>query len=190
MTQMKRRKKILLLIWLIIVISALYLSLFHRIYLLETLKTLLSGSAPLAYILLFTLGVFRGFTLIPSTLLIVAGLLFIPAWPLFLIILSGIMLSSLSVYYFFEYLELETLFTKKHSHLLKKGTYFLNKYELPVITIWSMTPFLPTDVVCYLAGTLRVNIYKFLLGILIGEGIICALYIWGGKALLHTFSIL
>ena len=184
---MNTHRKILLYIWIFVVTSTFCLFLFREDIVRTTLSSLLSGSSPSAYILLFVLGALRGFTLLPSTLLIVAGLLFIPALPLFFIILSGIIISSLSVYYFFEYLKLDTLCNTKHRKFLDKGRVYLNKYELPVIIFWSMAPMLPTDVICYLSGTLRVNVYKFILGIVIGESILCAIYIWGGKAILEMF---
>lgn len=183
-------KKILLALWLIFLATVLSLFIFNRPFLEGTLHTLLSTSTTTAYIVLFLLGIFRGFTLIPVTFLILVGLLFIPAIPLYFIIMSGVLVSSASVYYFFEYLNLETLFTAKHKKLLDRGSALLNKYELPVITLWSMAPFLSTDVIVYLAGVLRVNVYTCLLGVLIGEGTICALYIWGGTAILHSTTLM
>lgn len=182
---MNTRKKMLLGFWLLLVASALYVVTFHRPFLLGLLENFLRGPHIVSYSILFVLGALRGFTMIPVTLLIFAGILFIPPLPLFLIIMSGVIISSLSVFYFFEYLRLETLFNAKHKKLLDKGHLYLSRYELPVITLWSMAPMLPTDVMCYLAGTLKVNVYKFILGVTVGEGIVCALYIWGGKAALQ-----
>jgi uncharacterized membrane protein YdjX (TVP38/TMEM64 family) len=60
----------------------------------------------------------------------------------------------------------------------------LQRHELPVIIGWSFFPLAPTDLICYVCGGLRVNFPKFLLGVLIGEGTICAIYIFlGGEAL-------
>ncbi len=96
------------------------------------------------------------------------------------------MVSSLSVYYFFEYLHIDSFVKEKYKPLVTKGSAYLSKYELPVIVVWSMAPFLPTDVICYLAGTARVNVGKFVLGVLVGEGIICAVYIFGASVLFHA----
>ena len=75
---------------------------------------------------------------------------------------------------------------KETPQIIAKGSAYLSKYELPVIVVWSMAPFLPTDVICYLAGTARVNVGKFVLGVLVGEGIICAVYIFGASVLFHA----
>jgi len=42
----------------------------------------------------------------------------------------------------------------------------------------------PTDLICYVCGSLRVDIRKLLLGVLVGEGAICAIYIGLGRQLL------
>ena len=49
---------------------------------------------------------------------------------------------------------------------------------------WSFFPLAPTDLICYVCGSLGVGVRKMLLGILIGEGTICALYIFLGRQLL------
>ena len=39
---------------------------------------------------------------------------------------------------------------------------------------------LPTDLICYVCGSLRINYKKFLIGVLIGEGTVYAIYIFLG----------
>jgi len=55
---------------------------------------------------------------------------------------------------------------------------------LPIVIGWSFFPLAPTDLICYVCGSLGVGVPKMLLGILVGEGIICALYIFLGRQLL------
>jgi uncharacterized membrane protein YdjX (TVP38/TMEM64 family) len=43
-----------------------------------------------------------------------------------------------------------------------------------------MFPFVPTDAICYVAGTFRMHIGKFLLGVMLGEIPIVAFYVMGG----------
>ena len=64
----------------------------------------------------------------------------------------------------------------------------LEKNELPIIIAWSAFPLLPTDLICYICGTLEVGLKKMLLGVLIGEGITCAVYIFFGHQLLNYFN--
>lgn len=179
-------KKYILYLWIIFVVSCIVFFVFNEGLVKNIFYNLSGRSLSYVYILIFILGALRGFTLIPITYLIVLGLIFVPALPLFFIILSGVVISSLSVYYFFEYLHLDTMLGAAHQPFIKKTTYYMNKYEFPVLVFWSMNPILPTDVICYVAGTLRVNVYKFLAGILLGEGITCAVYIFGGKFLINS----
>ena len=58
---------------------------------------------------------------------------------------------------------------------------------MPIIIGWSFFPLAPTDLVVYVCGVLRVDVRKCLLGVLIGEGAICAIYTFAGDALLRAW---
>ena len=142
------------------------------------------------YLLFFLAGCVRGLTLIPSTYLIIAGLLIFTPWPLFIIILTGILVSSASVYFFSGFLRLDTFFEQRYQKRIRQVKVVLQKHELPIIIGWSFFPFLPTDMICYVCGALNIEFKKFMLGVFIGEGITCALYIFGGSALLRFLNVL
>ena len=76
------------------------------------------------------------------------------------------------------------LFLSGFPKQIQKIRDFLAKNELPIVIGWSFTPFLPTDLICYVCGSMEIDIRKFLIGILIGEGIACAIYIFLGKEIL------
>ncbi len=181
-------RKRLLYIWLIFLSVSILFLIFNPTAARDVFEYLSTKSPVYLYALILILGVLRGFTLIPVTYLIILGLIFVPAVPLFIIIIIGVVLSSVSVYYFFEYLHIDKMLGEKHHKQIETTKYYLTKYELPVIIFWSMNPILPSDVICYVAGTLRVNVYKFLLGMLLGEGLTCAVYIFGGKYILGLFG--
>lgn len=170
--------------WLLFISVALYLYFFQTAF----FEKLLLGASRLSiyygYALFLLLGFLRGFTLIPVTSLIILGLLFFDPLPLFILTIVGIIVSSTCVYYFSEFLRLDELFEQKHSRRITDVRSALQKHELPIIIVWSALPFLPTDVICYVCGTLRVNFTKFILGILIGEGVTSAIYIFFGHYLL------
>ena len=56
----------------------------------------------------------------------------------------------------------------------------MTRRELPIVIAWSFFPIAPTDLVCYVCGALKVDLKKCLLGVTIGEGAICAIYIFLG----------
>ena len=170
--------------WLVFIAISITFFIFNPTLGKDVFEYFSGKSAIYLYVLIFLMGIFRGFTLIPVTYLILLGLVFIPATPLYFIIMAGIMVSSISVYYFFEYLHIDQMLDRKYKKQVDLTKFYLNKYELPVIIFWGMNPFLPSDIICYVAGTLRINIYKFILGMLLGEGLACAVYIFGGKYLL------
>ena len=130
------------------------------------------------------LGCLRGFTLIPATYLVVAGMLVLPPLPLYLLTLAGIVVSSAAVYYFAEAMQLDRFFERRYAPQVGRLRALLTRRELPIVIAWSFFPIAPTDLVCYVCGALKVDLKKCLLGVTIGEGTICAIYIFlGAQAL-------
>ncbi|QQR82820.1 TVP38/TMEM64 family protein [Candidatus Campbellbacteria bacterium] len=184
-----RSKMLFLFLWILVVCGGLFVYVYYPTLFQRALTHVMGVSVYFGYALLLLIGALRGFTLVPSTYLIVVGLFFFAPVPLFFVILAGIIISSISVYYFSEYLHVDTFFEKKHHARVVQIRTLLEKNELPIIILWSFAPILPTDIICYVCGTLRVDIRKFVLGITIGEGTIVALYIFFGQYLLkysHT----
>ncbi|OHB76509.1 MAG: hypothetical protein A2Z34_01140 [Planctomycetes bacterium RBG_16_59_8] len=181
-------RKTLLLLWLIFLAASLYSFFFQPEILSAPLDHFFRQSFPLACVLYLLLGSLRGFTFIPSTTLVMFGALSFPAVSLFILSLAGILISSTTIYYFSSFLGIEELLKKRNEKAVMKLTEILQKNELPIIILWSFTPFLPTDAICYLCGTLRVDFGKFLIGIAIGESALCALYIFGGRTIISLFQ--
>jgi uncharacterized membrane protein YdjX (TVP38/TMEM64 family) len=120
---------------------------------------------------------------------VAAGIPFFPPVWLLALTLVGILASSASIYLFAAQLGLEELIARKHAHRLAQVQAVLTRYELPVIIGWSFFPLAPTDLICYLCGVLHINFRKFLLGVCLGEGLICALYIFLGDAALRFLQL-
>jgi uncharacterized membrane protein YdjX (TVP38/TMEM64 family) len=149
----------------------------------------MSWGAAAGYALYLALGAVRGFTLIPSTTLVLAALPFFPPTPLLIATVIGIVLSSSSIYFFSSALRIDERIARRHPEKVARLTDLINRYELPIIIGWSFFPLAPTDLICYVCGVLRVRFWKFLLGVTIGEGAICAVYIYGGDQLLRWLSL-
>jgi uncharacterized membrane protein YdjX (TVP38/TMEM64 family) len=141
------------------------------------------------YAVYLLLGAVRGFTLIPSTTLVLAALPFFPPGPLLAATVIGIMISSSCIYFFSSALRLDERLARKHPEQVARLTDLINRYELPIIIGWSFFPLAPTDLICYVCGVLRVRFWKFLVGVTIGEGAICAIYIYGGDQILRWMGI-
>jgi len=182
-------RRYLALIWLFVLAGALYIYFFHANFFQNQLQSAFHWSLYLGYAFFLILGCARGFTLIPVTYLIVLGLLFFPPLPLYLLIMGGIIVSSVSVYYFSEFLRMGDLLERKYQKRILKIRAALQKHELPIIIGWSAFPLLPTDIICYVCGSLRINFTKFIIGVIIGEGITSGLYVFFGHYLLHHATI-
>ncbi len=155
----------------------------------QQLAHALSWGATAGYTVYLLLGTVRGFTLIPSTTLVLAALPFFPPGPLLAATIAGIVISSSSIYFFSSALRLDERLAKKHPTQIARITDLINRYELPIIIGWSFFPLAPTDLICYVCGMLRVRFWKFLIGVTIGEGAICAIYIYGGDQILRWVGI-
>jgi uncharacterized membrane protein YdjX (TVP38/TMEM64 family) len=183
---LSRLRRAGLVLWLAIVAAGGYAFFFHPALVDAQLRGAFSeslGAASAAYLLL---GALRGFTLLPSTTLVLAAVPFFRPWPLLGLTLGGILVSSVSIYFFAESLHLDELVARRHPQRVATLKAALEKYELPVIIGWSFFPLAPTDLIVYVCGVLRVDVKTCLLGVLIGEGAICAIYIFGGDWLLRA----
>lgn len=139
------------------------------------------------YILMST---FRGFTLLPSTPLVIAGTLLFPERPLvvLLVCLIGIGASSTMIYLFSDRLGFHEYFEKHKPQLTHN---IRAKLEHPLgmmfVALWAFFPLVPTDLVCYVAGTTEMNYWKFISAIIAGEAILCSVYIFFGGSLVQYF---
>jgi uncharacterized membrane protein YdjX (TVP38/TMEM64 family) len=186
----RRPRYVLAAIWIAIVAGSLFLYFFRRDVIQDELRNAFSVSLVLASLVYLLLGAVRAFTLIPSTYLVIAALPFLPPLLLFVLTLIGILISSAIIYLFSESLRLQERFEQgKHQARVTRLRAVLEKHELPIIIGWSFFPLAPTDLICYLCGVLRINFPKFLLGILLGEGTICAIYIFAGDSALRFLQL-
>jgi uncharacterized membrane protein YdjX (TVP38/TMEM64 family) len=174
----------LLSVWLLVIAAALYFYFFQRTFIQTELQDALSTSALVAGAIYLLLGSVRAFTLVPSTFLVIVGLPFLPPMRLLILTLIGILISSSLIYWFADELHLAQEIERKYPAHIARVKALLQQYEMPIIIGWSFFPLLPTDVICYVCGALEIDFKKFLVGVAIGEGTICAIYIYlGGKLL-------
>lgn len=147
-----------------------------------TLVRALRQAGPFVLIGYVLVSVLRPVTLVPSTVLIVVGTLLFPGryWLVGTVSLAGVVVSSTLVYFFFDYLGLAELFERKHAARVRWLTTQVRAKGFWIVAGWSLFPFVPTDIICYVAGTLRMHLGKFMLGVTIGEIPIVAFYVAGG----------
>lgn len=141
----------------------------------------------------FVISTLRGFTFIPSTPIVLAGILVFPPWPLFLVNQVAVYTSSGIVYGMARYFRFDHFFHSRYPRQIGALTTLLQGRQLPVISIWGFFPFVPSDMIVYVCSVLRISVWKTLFGVSIGEGVICAIYIFGGamslEILLDTVNL-
>ena len=151
----------------------------------ERIREIFATNLVLGLLIYFILSTLRGFTLIPSTPIVFAGILVFPPAPLYLVNLAAVFTSSAIVYYMAKLVRFDHYFHERYPKQIKTLTGLLRNRELPVISLWGFTPMVPTDMIVYGCSVLRISLAKTLFGTAIGEGVICAVYIFGGTAILE-----
>jgi uncharacterized membrane protein YdjX (TVP38/TMEM64 family) len=142
-----------------------------------------ASSLLLGYSLYLLLGCVRGFTLIPAANLVLLAIPIFPPLPLLVLTLVGILVSSASIYAFAGSLHLAEYFEQKHAEKVAGVRAALARNPTTIVMVWSFFPLAPTDLICYVCGAMRISFRRFMLGVLAGEGAICALYIFAGRGL-------
>ena len=147
-----------------------------------TLVAALRRSGPFVLLAYAVVSVLRPVTLVPSTVLVVAGTLLFPdRYALvFAVSLAAVVASAALIYYFFDFLGLAELFERRHAARVRWLERQVRARGFWIVAGWSAFPFVPTDVICYVAGSLRMPVGKYLLGVTVGEIPIVAFYVAGG----------
>ena len=177
------RKYILILWWFFLLFLGYWFIFYKDIY-IQSFQSFFLLYPILGYLLYFIIVSLRWLTFIPLTTLLLVMIPFTNHWVLLVITLFGTLITSYMIYRFSEALDIDDYFEKKYPRVIKKLRHWFEKYEFPIIVWRSLFPFTPTDLICYIAWTLKVNVHKMLLGVLVGEAIICAIYIWGINSLI------
>ena len=175
--------------WFIMAASGVYVYVAHRLWLREHLEMAMNQPPAIAAAIVFVLGALRGFSLIPATVLVLAATPFLPPTPLFLVILMGIVVASSAIYVGAGALDLVEYAEQRDPRRVAILRTWLDRFQFPVILVWSFFPLAPTDLISALCGTLRVRFAVFIAAVTLGEGSICAIYIYGGDQLLRWLHL-
>jgi len=169
--------------WLAVVATSLSLYFFYPdLFAPENIRQFFSDNLVVGLLGYFVISTLRGFTLVPSTPIVLAGILVFPPWPLFLVNQLAVYSSSAIVYFMARQFRFDHYFHEHYPTQVERLTTLLKQRELLVISAWGFIPVVPTDMIVYVCSVLRIKLWKTLLGASIGEGIICAIYIFGGAA--------
>ena len=130
--------------------------------------------------------VVRGALLVPSTPVILAGGLLFPDALLFVFLISmaGIVTSAALLYRFPGFAGYDTYLATKYPEQLTRLQVHLRKPRAQwFVAAWAFFPAVPTDLICYAAGLVRMPFRRMMTGIVLGEVPLVAFYAFlGGHA--------
>jgi uncharacterized membrane protein YdjX (TVP38/TMEM64 family) len=133
----------------------------------------------------------RALVLIPSTPFVLAGCLLFPGRPGLVLVISlvGISLSATVIYHFAGMLGLDHWFEARHPDRARWMRQWLSgPWGFWALVCWSFFPLAPTDLACYLAGSLRLPFGRYLAAVCLGELLVCAGYIFLSQQALNALS--
>ena len=157
----------------------------------QRIAALLREYEAAALCIYLALSMLRGLTLLQSTPLIIAGTLVFPhqPWLVLAISLFGIVVSSGMIYWLSDVLGIASYFERnKARHISKIRSRLEHPTGLFFVGLWAFFPLVPTDAVCYVAGSIRMSFPKFIAAIFVGELILCSVYVFGGSGLVSLIG--
>lgn len=122
----------------------------------------------------------------PSTPFVIAGALLFPDNLLLVLFISmtGIMLSATALYYFSDILGFSEYLEKRYPNKVKKWENKLQSSKATFLVLgWSFFPLVPTDIICYAAGIVKMPYKYMFIGVFFGELILTSFYIYSGTTL-------
>lgn len=133
----------------------------------------------------------RGAVLLPSTPVVLAGGAFFPeSLPLVLAVsMAGILLSATFLYRFPGFAGYDSMLAARYPvQLAKLQTRLARPEAMWLVAAWSFMLVLPTDLICYAAGLVRMPFRRLLTGVIIGEFPLITAYVFLGAKLAGLLS--
>lgn len=179
---LKFGKKVFYIFWGLLIVYLLLLYLLNpeivTPHYVITFMQSFGGEVMIVYIVLTLI---RGFFLIPSTpFVLTGGMLF--SDELFLVLaisMAGIVASATMLYYFSDILGFSDYLEKRHPDNMNKWKNRLGSPKAMLFVIaWSFFPLAPTDLICYVAGIVKMPYKLMITGVFLGELVLNVFYIY------------
>lgn len=130
------------------------------------------------------LTIVRGFFLIPSTPFVIGGGMLFPDKLFLVLVISmiGVMFSATTLYYFADILGFSKYLNAKYSDKISKLKILLQDHKSTYFVIgWSFFPLVPTDLICYVAGIVKMPFKYLFIGVFFGELVLDVIYVYFGS---------
>lgn len=122
--------------------------------------------------------------MVPSLPLVFVAALVFPesAWLVLGMALCGVAGSSALIYHWAEALGFARMFDADTR--AQRAKRWIQRYGGAALAVWAATPFLPTDLGCYLAASAKMRFSTYVFASVLGEAVLCASVIWGAQGML------
>ena len=192
MTKFSIIKKSIYYLWIAIVAFFAFLFIFKNQYFdPKYLSSLMENYGTHIWLIYIAVSFIRGFFLIPSTPFVLLGILMFPDQPLAVLAvsMSGVVFSASLLYFFSDTIGfskyLEEKYPKKTAWVKEKLS---GKYKVAFIYGWSIFPPVPTDIICYVAGIIKVRYWVMIAGVFLGELTLNTIYVAIGPGIVDFFE--
>jgi uncharacterized membrane protein YdjX (TVP38/TMEM64 family) len=102
--------------------------------------------------------------------------------------MTGILISSSLIYFFSETLGFAEYFEHRNpAALVRIRRRLEHPSGLAFVALWAFFPLVPTDAVCYVAGTTKMSFPRFISAVFLGELVLCSIYVFTGSTLFRLF---
>lgn len=171
-------------IWLVIAGTCLVLlMIFPDALTRDSVSDFLNGLGTMALIAYILLSLSRALLMLPCTPFVLAGGVTFPDWPLLVMAISyaGIVAGAYLVYSFPAFGSYDEYLEKKYPEKIKLLEEKLHgRHSFWIIAGWSFFPLVPTDVICYVSGIVRLQFRKMVTAVVIGEIPLVTIYVLVG----------
>lgn len=155
----------------------------------EQLELLIEQNKELGLLMIFGLHILRSFIFIPASPLIILSVILFPDNLLTLLIVNwlGMSCSAIVIFALSNYLDFDHLLKKKPT-AVSKITHRLNKQSgFWYVFIWSFIPVVSSDLLCFIAGSLKIKFPHFISAFSMGTFFLCSMYIYGTSFIQFQF---
>ncbi|WP_196886399.1 TVP38/TMEM64 family protein [Aureivirga sp. CE67] len=179
---LKLGRKVFTVLWILVIIYLIIKYLQNpEIIKVDNIKAFVESYGNEMIFIYILLTFVRGFFLIPSTPFVIGGSLLFPD-QLFLVLMisiSGVLFSATLLYFLADKLGFSDYFKTKQSKSIEIWKTRLKSPKAIYFVIgWSFFPFVPTDVICYVAGLVKMPFKYMITGVFIGELVLDVFYIY------------
>ncbi len=170
--------------WLLIVGTCLVLLfMFPDAITRDSISDFLNGLGAMALLVYILLSLTRALLMMPCTPFVLAGGITFPEWPWLVMLISyaGIVAGAYLVYSFPAFGSYDEFLERKYPDKIKLLEEKLHgRHWFWIIAGWSFFPLVPTDVICYVSGIVKLQFRKMVAAVIAGEIPLVTIYVFVG----------